>query len=107
MAIVDNSEVEDLSDGEETDLAVDEYFPCDFDLMPVEQQPDNSEDDYSPTDSPEDDSDEDYSPPDAAEADHHISEHSDDENESEPQHPKVHMDMDVNNSMLRRSVSQN
>lgn len=39
MAIADNSEVEGLSDGEENDLAVDEYIPHDFDFMPVEQQP--------------------------------------------------------------------
>lgn len=78
MAIADNSEVEDLSDGEENDPAVDEYIPHDMDFMPVEQQPDDSEGD----------SDEGCSPP--ADAYHHISEDSDSQNESEPQHPQVH-----------------
>ncbi len=86
MAIANNSEVEDLSDDEKNDPTVDECIPHDFDLMSVEQQPDDSKDVYSP----EDDSDEDYSPPDAAQADHYISEDSDSQNESEPQHPQVH-----------------
>ncbi|XP_047219787.1 uncharacterized protein LOC124867405 isoform X2 [Girardinichthys multiradiatus] len=76
MAIVDNSEVEDLSNGEECDPAVDEYIPA-FDPLP-----DDSEDDYSPPDSPEDDSD-DYTPSDAAEANHYNSNDSDSENRSE------------------------
>ncbi|XP_035528002.1 piggyBac transposable element-derived protein 4-like [Morone saxatilis] len=79
MAIVDDSEVEDFSDGEDHDPAVDEVIPHDVDLI---EQPDHSEDDYSPPNSP-DDSDEEYSPPDAAED-------SESENESQPQYPQVH-----------------
>ncbi|XP_062849144.1 piggyBac transposable element-derived protein 3 [Trichomycterus rosablanca] len=78
-AIVDNSDIEDLSDGEDGDPAVEEYIPCNLlvsDLRPVEQHP---------NDSPESDSDEDYVPPDAAESDHHFSEDSNSDNESEPQ----------------------
>ncbi len=42
MAIANNSEVEDLSDDEKNDPTVDECIPHDFDLMSVEQQPDDS-----------------------------------------------------------------
>ncbi|MED6258017.1 hypothetical protein ATANTOWER_001768 [Ataeniobius toweri] len=80
MAIRDNSEIQDLSDDKENDPAVDEYIP-DFDPLPVEQQPDDSEDDYSPPDSPDD-----YTPSDAAEANHYNSKDSDSENRSELQH---------------------
>ncbi|CAJ1071458.1 Hypothetical predicted protein [Xyrichtys novacula] len=62
MANVDSSEVINISDGEDGDPAVDADIPDDFDHMPVEQQPDDFEDD----------SDEDYPPPDAAGADHPV-----------------------------------
>ncbi|XP_041846922.1 uncharacterized protein LOC121643526 [Melanotaenia boesemani] len=75
MAIANDSEVEDLSNGEENDPAVDGDIPRD------------AGDNYSPPSSPEYDSDEDYSPPDAEEADHYITE---DESESEQQRSQVH-----------------
>ncbi|XP_044040956.1 piggyBac transposable element-derived protein 4-like [Siniperca chuatsi] len=75
MAIANNSEVEDLSDGEDNDPAVDEVILQDVDLM--DEHPD-----FSPPDSG-DDSGEEYTPPDAAED-------TDSENESQPNHPQVH-----------------
>ncbi|XP_048041390.1 piggyBac transposable element-derived protein 3-like isoform X1 [Megalobrama amblycephala] len=76
MAIANNSEVEDLSDGEDNDPAVDEVILQDVDLM--DEHPD-----FSPPDSSGDDSGEEYTPPDAAED-------TDSENESQPNHPQVH-----------------
>lgn len=75
MAIANDLEVEDLSNGEENDPAVDGDIPRD------------AGDNYSPPSSPEYDSYEYYSPPDAEEADHYITE---DESESEQQRSQVH-----------------
>lgn len=47
MAIADNSEVEDFSDSEDNDPAVDEVIPHDVDLMTIEQQPASSDGEYS------------------------------------------------------------
>uniref|UniRef100_A0A096MF82 Zinc finger protein OZF-like n=1 Tax=Poecilia formosa TaxID=48698 RepID=A0A096MF82_POEFO len=76
MAMVDNSEVEDLSDGEDDNPVVDENV-LDFGLLPVEQLSDDSEEDYLP----EEDSDDD-SLPDAKEYDHYGSEDGDGETRS-------------------------
>ncbi|XP_039503054.1 piggyBac transposable element-derived protein 3-like [Pimephales promelas] len=84
MAIANNSEVEDLSDGEDNDPAVDEVIPQDVDLM--DEQPDFSLLDVSPPDSSDDDSGEEYTPSDAAED----TEDTDSENEIQPNHPQVH-----------------
>lgn len=73
-----------MSDGEENNPVVDGDLPHDFDIMSVEQQPDDYEYDNSLTGSPEVDFNEDYSLPDAAESDHLITEGYDRENESKP-----------------------
>lgn len=83
MAMVDNSEVEDLSDGEDNDPVVDDNV-FDIDLLPVEQLSDDSEDDNFP----EEDSDDD-SLPDAEEDDHYGREDGDGENRSELRHPQA------------------
>lgn len=67
MVIVDTSDIEDLSDGEDNNPAVDKVILNDADLMDVEG----------------DGSDEEYSPPDAAE-------NSDTESENQPQNHQVH-----------------
>ncbi|XP_076601804.1 piggyBac transposable element-derived protein 3 [Chaetodon auriga] len=71
-AIANDSEIEDLSDGEEDDPAVGEIVPCEATV----EQPDDS------------DSDSDYQP-DAA----HISEDTDSDT-SEPQHKQQHLEND-------------
>ena len=82
-AIANDSEIEDLSDGEEDDPAVGEIVPCEATV----EQPDDS-DPCEATVEQSDDSDSDYQP-DAA----HISEDTDSDT-SEPQHKRQHLEND-------------